>query len=172
MNNDRIPARFRYLAAIHHLIFAIVTFPIVVGIPFLNIFNNPTLIWIAFPLFITSLGMPVFSWLLWILTRKIHPFIDLAGKDVRNYTINHLLVYLLLIFITITTCGMTNSNYYSDLKSSTEPSTTTQNILTAGPIMLYCNEAGYFINSVTSGIFSLRGSRFKNRLLISFIKDN
>jgi uncharacterized Tic20 family protein len=176
INNDRIPAKFRYLAAFHHLIFAIVTFPIVIIIPLSKIIFHTAITDSFAGILIISIllcfGMPIFSWLLWVLTGRIHPFIDLAGRDVRNYTINHSLVCLLIIFITITTCGMTTSNYYSDLKSSQGLSTATKNILTGGTIVLYCNEAGYFMNSVTSVVFSIRGYRFKNRLLIPFIKDN
>jgi uncharacterized Tic20 family protein len=170
---DRIPAKFRYLAAIHHLIFAIVTLPIAVGTPLNYIFRNSpqiaNLLEVAFHLSILShFGMPIFSWLLWLLTRKIHPFIDLAGRDVRNYTFNHLLVCLLIIFITFTTCGIKAPNSLS----SSRDSKTAGNILNGAMIVLYCNEAGYFINSVTSAIFNIRGYRFKNRLLIPFIKDN
>jgi uncharacterized Tic20 family protein len=171
---DRIPAKFRYLAAIHHLIFAIVTFPIAVGIPLSNIFRNTpgiaNLLGLSFELLILFLifVIPIFYWLLWILTRKIHPFIDLAGRDVRNYTINHSLVCLLIIFITFTTCGIKAPNSLS----SSRDSKTAGNILNGAMIVLYCNEAGYFINSVTSAIFNIRGYRFKNRLLIPFIKDN
>jgi uncharacterized Tic20 family protein len=166
MNNDRIPAKFRYLAAIHHLIFAIVIFPIAVGIPLSNTSEIKNLLVVYFGLLIYVI--PIFYWLLWILTRKIHPFIDLAGRDVRNYTINHSLVCILIIFITFTTCGIAAPNSFI----SSSNSKTAENILNGAMIVLYCNEAGYFINSVTSAIFNIRGYRFKNRLLIPFVKDN
>lgn len=50
--------------------------------------------------------------LFWLFTRRVHPFIDRAGRAVLNYTagvsLQVIVLFLLSIFITFTTCGSKN----------------------------------------------------------------
>jgi uncharacterized Tic20 family protein len=155
---DRIPAKFRYLAAIHHLIFATVTGSLVI-VPLAfrdnpQINNLQSIISILMYSIISPVGMPLFSGLLWRLTHKIHPFVDLAGMDTTNYAVNHLIVLVIIILITFTLCAVSSGAPFSY----------------TGAILVYCIEATYFINSVVCGVFALRGHRFKNDFLCPFTR--
>jgi uncharacterized Tic20 family protein len=163
---ERIPVKFRYLAAIHHLTFAIVTLPIVI-IP-LAFRDNPQInnlqstIYILMYSIISPVGMPFFSGLLWRLTRRIHPFVDLAGMDTTNYTVNHLIVLVIILLITFTLCAVSASNTKGSFSGAPFSYT--------GAILVYCIEATYFLNSVVCGVFALRGHRFKNDFLCPFTR--
>jgi uncharacterized Tic20 family protein len=163
---ERIPVKFRYLAAIHHLTFAIVTLPIVI-IP-LAFRDNPQInnlqstIYILMYSIISPVGMPLFSGLLWRLTRRIHPFVDLAGMDTTNYTVNHLIVLVIILLITFTLCAVSASNTKGSFSGAPFSYT--------GAILVYCIEATYFLNSVVCGVFALRGHRFKNDFLCPFTR--
>jgi uncharacterized Tic20 family protein len=163
---DRIPPKFRYLAAIHHLIFAIVTFPIVI-IPLVKdnpqINNLESVISILIYAISLPLIIPLFSVLLWRLTRKIHPFVDLAGMDTTSYTMNHLVVLLIILFINFTLCSVSAVSTKGSFSGATYSS--------IGAIIVYCVETTYFVNSVVCAIFALRGYRFKNKFLRPFTRE-
>jgi uncharacterized Tic20 family protein len=99
-------------------------------------------------------------WILWMCTRNIHPFVNLAGKNALNCAINSLIwfmVGLTLCFLLFSlTCGM----------GSEDPV----------PVMLglaftYFFTVTYSIYALVTGIYALTGSNFKSRLIYPFIQD-
>ncbi len=157
---DQVPVKIRCIAAIYHLLFAIAPGWLLIT----------TLIWLnnrehrsAYPVtdltvvinifmeLIFSCGISFFLHLLCALTYRIHPFVDLVGRDAIRQTCNRLIILVIILFVI--------------LLANVDAITYT------GIIIYYCIEATYFANSVVCGILSIRGYHFKNRLLIPFIKD-
>ncbi len=104
--------------------------------------------------------LPVIIWICWLIVRRIHPVIDLAGQDAINCALNNLIVILTLASIFGTTCGVFNFN--QPLANS---------ILNSSLVIVDLVAIAYSINSVISGIFTLRGKHFNNRLIYSFIRN-
>lgn len=130
--NNQIPLKFRLLAASFHAFNAL--FPVISIVSILVI------------------------WIVWLLTREIHPFIDLSGRNALNCAINCLLgitaglAFCLLVFSL--TCGVGNQ----------DPS-----LLIASLILVCLFVLAYVIYAVVARIFALRGHNFTSRLIYPFI---
>jgi uncharacterized Tic20 family protein len=166
--NDLIPFKIRLLAAGIHAIFAVPMGIFLLFIVTVLISENSSGNYSMFGLiavdFLIGLPMtiilPIVILIVWQITRKIHPFVDLSGKDVLNYSLNSLIVTIFFTFVTSTTCGIV-----SIVNSSTSI------VFIASLIIINAVPIVYTINSVVAGIYALRGYRFKNRLIHSFIQD-
>ena len=166
--NDLIPFRIRLLSAGIHAIFAVSMGSFLLFVVFgLIKDNNPAnhnmlgLIGIEFLFGLPmTIALPAVIFIIWQITRKIHPFVDLSGKDVLNYSLNSLLATLSFSFVTCTTCGVV---------SVINPAA--GSIFVVGLIIINGVALAYTINSVVAGIYALRGYRFKNRLISPVIRD-
>ncbi len=168
---DRIPAKFRYLAAIYYLLFAIVTGAITVNIISLAFRDNQGmnifgLVSSFIILIATHFGMLFLSFFFWISTSKIHPFIQLAGRDVTSYTMNNALILTLILMIFPSLCGVYSA---SRLNFKFNPSDITINGMIA---MMSFTNIVYSINSVVCGIFAIRGYHFENKFICPFTRGN
>jgi uncharacterized Tic20 family protein len=167
--NDRLPPKIRALAAVLH---AIIGIPIgvfaVYGLSLL-IFNKTnysleSLLIIDFLFGLPSIFiLPVIAWIQWLITKRIHLFIDCAGRSVLNYTLNMSLLMLCLVFAFITTCGVVMNGNFGRAVAD--------NFVLVSLITLNCIAIAYFLNSVVSGIFAWKGLQFKNRLVYPFLRD-
>jgi uncharacterized Tic20 family protein len=166
--NDLIPFKIRLLAAGLHAIFAVPMGSFLLFVIFVliseNSPNNHNIFGLIAMDFFVGLPMtmvlPIVVFVVWKITRKIHTFVDLAGTDVLNYSLNSLIVTLCFSFVTCTTCGVV-SMINPDAGS----------IFIVGLILINAVALAYTIYSVVSGIYALRGNRFRNRLIHSFIQD-
>jgi uncharacterized Tic20 family protein len=167
--NDRLPSKIRTLAAVLH---AIIGIPIgifaIYGLSLL-IFNKTNyslegLLIIDFLFGLPSIFiLPVVAWIQWLVTKKIHPFIDRAGRSIINYALNMLMLTLCLLFIFISTCGVfTNGNSGGSMGD---------NFILVSLVTLNCLAIAHTLNSVVAGIFALQGLQFKNRLVYPFLRD-
>jgi uncharacterized protein len=86
MNTD-IPLKFRALAAIMHILGGLA--------PFISI--------------------PI-TWILWITTKELHPFIDRCGRAALNFQASVILYLTVAILLLFTTCGIL-SNFGSSGQS-------------------------------------------------------
>ncbi len=167
--NDRLSLKTRVLATALH---AIVGVPLgifsIYGLSFL-IFNNTSfnlesLLIVDFLFGVPSIFiLPVLAWIQWLITKRIHPFIDLTGMSVLNYTLNMSLLMLCLLFAFITTCGVVSNGYFRQSLGD--------NFALISLVTLNCIAIAYFLNSVVSGIFTWKGLQFKNRLVYPFFRD-
>jgi uncharacterized Tic20 family protein len=185
--NDRIPLKFRLLGALLHLLCmmpaALVVVRVVAWSEIVNkvkqIFPQETStqtltdiyihqrIWI--PIIIAILG-PLIAMLMWAITRKIHTSIDRFGRDALNCGLSSLLAILLsfviccsfTLFVLLTICGP-----FAILLLTQPLEVWITNVSGFSGII----SIPYFINSVVSGVFALRGYRFKSRLIYPFVRD-
>ncbi len=55
----------------------------------------------------------IFPLIFWLLNRRMHPFVDRAGKETINYTVGvffQFLIFLVLVmFISLVVCGVSNN---------------------------------------------------------------
>ncbi len=96
---------------------------------------------------------PIFAWTFWLTTLKIDRFVDLAGRDVINYSLNNLVmllwsgVPLVLIFLVLAL-----GNFSSAMPSK-------DNIINmfygVSFGILFCIEIAYLIHAIISGIFAI-----------------
>jgi uncharacterized Tic20 family protein len=167
--NDRLSLKVRALAMALH---AIVGIPIgiftIYGLSLLIFdrtnYNLEGLLVIDFLFGLPSIfTLPVIAWIQWLITKRIHPFVDRAGRSVINYTLNLLLLTICLVFVFLTTCGVISTGYVRQSLSD--------NFVLVSLFTLNCIAIAYFLNAVVAGIFALRGLQFKNRLVYTFLRD-
>lgn len=114
-------------------------------------------------------GASIFSiliiWILWLFTRNIHPFINLAGRNALNCAINSLLWLTvgmtLVIMLFSLTCGVGNQN----------PSPLMTNLLMISFTLVYLIMFASVIYALVAGIYAFSGFNFKSRLIYPFIQD-
>ncbi len=134
----------------------------------LNLIEHPqtndlySLVNILIYLILSPFVILFFSISLWILTCEIHSFVDLAGRDTRIYTLNYLLV--LLVIVLATSAG----EVFGVFDAIRQYGFT---FFATGLIMVCCINTNYFINSVVCGIFVLKGYHFKNKFICPFTKQ-
>jgi uncharacterized Tic20 family protein len=104
--------------------------------------------------------LPVIVWICWLIARRIHDVINIAGRDAINCTLNNLSVILALSFVFGTTCGVFKVDPYL-----------ANNIFNSSLVLFDLIAIAYAINSVVASIFTLRGNRFNNRLIYPFIHN-
>ena len=165
--NPQISLKFRLIAAGLHAIFpgsigAFLGLIIVQSIeasspdPYTNFVGLYNLILGS----ILILILPVIVCICWLVTRRIHDVINIAGRDAINCTLNNLSVILALAFVFGTTCGVFSVN----------PSLA-NNILNSSLVLFDLVAIAYAVNSTISSVFTLRGNRFNNRLIYPFLQD-
>jgi hypothetical protein len=97
-----------------------------------------------------------------ITVGKIHPFIDMTCKDVSNYSLNSSAVFIELVF----------SVFFSMWIGRIFSSESGINFLIARLTIINIAAFFYFINSLISATYTIRGHRFRNRLIYNFFGDN
>jgi uncharacterized Tic20 family protein len=167
--NDRLPLKFRLLAAVLYSIagipigiFAIYSLSLLIFNQTNSGFENVLIIDFLFGLPLIVL-LPFIAWIQWLLTKRIHPFVDRAGRIIINYTLNMLLLTICLLFVFISTCGLVaNGNFGQSVGD---------NFILVSLVTLNCIAIAYALNSVIAGIFALQGLQFKNRVVYPFLRD-
>jgi uncharacterized Tic20 family protein len=161
MNNDQIPAKIRYIAAALHLIFIVSKLPIlfVSSLKFELILLNTILTFVN----------PIIAWVFWLKTSKIHHFIDLAGRDVINYSLNNLMLLLWLVLpLFIAGVGLLQSAF---LPISYYTNNVFFVVCIAILCILSCLEIFYLIHAIVGSMFAIKGHRFQSRLVHYFIRS-
>jgi uncharacterized Tic20 family protein len=164
----QIPIEFRRIAAILHAIFAIpmgltvgfYLWILLVGGSQMSGKDSQVLTVIFYFLFVglpITLIWPIISWAIWMITRTMHPFVDLAGRDVLNYTLGNLMTTLgLTILLVVVSGSLYKVPYFHEVSFG----------------ILNFVVTAFAINSITAGIFALRGDRYQSILIHPFIRDN
>jgi uncharacterized Tic20 family protein len=175
MMNERIPLKIRLIAAGIHAVNTIVN--MFSGLLFLSNINELTKIpampglgttgiastakqeiWKApVPLFIAVITI----FIIWRITKEIHPFVNRSGRYATNHTLNCLVmpffVFAFVALIWYTTCGITPTDQFNFL------------ILVPASFVYGLVSIAYFLNSIVAGIFTLRGYDFNSGLIIPFV---
>jgi uncharacterized Tic20 family protein len=162
----QVPCKFRAIAAVIHAIFAIpmgliVTFylwMLFVGSSEMSS-NTTQVLTIVFYFIFVSLPImaiwPIISWVMWLATRAIHPFVDLAGRDVLNYTLGNLISTLgLTILLVVVSRSLYMVPYFHEVSFG----------------ILNFVVAAFVMNSIFSGLFALRGDRYQSILIHPFVR--
>jgi uncharacterized Tic20 family protein len=100
--------------------------------------------------------------LMWRMTRQIHPFIDIAGKDAINYMLNAFSMIILCILLSMLALFLITGGNGTENMVPIE----------LGFVTSYFIAISHFINSIVISIFVMNGYRFKNRLIYSFIQES
>jgi uncharacterized Tic20 family protein len=164
--HPQIPLKFRTMAAILHAIFAM---PMGLTVGFylwILLFGSSQMsgkdsqiltmllyfICINLPM---TLILPIISWVIWTISRTIHPFVDLAGRDLLNYTLGNLISTIgLTIMIVIVNGSLYKVAYFKEVSLG----------------ILNLVVATFVANSIGAGIFALRGDRYQSILIHPFIR--
>jgi uncharacterized Tic20 family protein len=110
------------------------------------------------------LFLPVMIWICWLIMRRIHPIVNLAGKDAINCALNNLIAIVTLASIFGTTCGAIS------IAQSLAP-TTANSILNSSMVIFDLVAIFYAVSSAIASIFILNGNRFNHRFIYPFIRD-
>jgi uncharacterized Tic20 family protein len=106
----------------------------------------------------STISTPII-WILWLLTKELHPFVDRAGRDALNCAINIFIgmtvCTLFCIFVFSVTCGVGNQDPNPFLWSL---------------IPLAAVYGIYLLNSTISAIFAVQGYGFKSPIVYPFIR--
>ena len=163
----KIPIEFRTISAVLNAIFAI-PMGLIVGFYLWILLSGGSemsgkdsqvltimfyFLFVGLPI---TLILPIISWVIWMITRTMHPFVDLIGRDVLNYTLCNL----------ITTIGSTIMVVIASRSLYTVPYV---HEVSFG--ILHFEIAAFVINSIVAGIFSLRGDRYQSILIYPFVRD-
>ena len=158
MNDNIRSKKIRYIAAALHLIFAISKLPVIL------IFTQETH-WIQLS-FILIVVRPIVAWILWLITSRIDRFINLAGRDVINYSLNNLTLFLWIGFPLLMICIILSLAKIPLLISSG-----TSNIVISGSVgILFCIEIAYLVHAIVASKFALQGHRFKSDRIHDFVR--
>jgi uncharacterized Tic20 family protein len=164
----QVPIEFRTIATVLHAIFAI---PMGLTVGFylwILLFggremsgkDSQVLTIVFYFLFVglpITLIWPIISWAIWMITRTMHPFVDLAGRDVLNYTLGNLITTLgLTILLVVVSGSLYKVPYFHEVSFG----------------ILNFVVTAFVINSIVAGIFALRGDRYRSILIHPFIRDN
>ena len=109
--------------------------------------------------FIVSLFAPL---LVWLFTRRIHDFVDRAGREAVNAQLSMLLYGGCLLFIALIACGMSAS---SSMQMLLYPLLTI--LVYLAPLMLTI----YIAISTVGAVQALRGHVFHYPFIIRFIPN-
>jgi uncharacterized Tic20 family protein len=164
--HPQIPFKFRAIAAVIHAIFAI---PMGISVAFYlwMLFvggsemssKQNQLLTIVFYFIFVSLPMmaiwPIISWVMWLTTRTIHAFVDLAGRDVLNYALGNLISTLgLTILLVVTSRFLYKVPYFHEVSFG----------------ILNFVVAAFVMNSIVASMFALRGDRYQSILIHPFVR--
>jgi uncharacterized Tic20 family protein len=158
MNDNIISKKIRYIAAALHLIFAVSKLPVIL------IFTQEAY-WIQLS-FILIVVRPIAAWILWLTTSRIDRFIDLSGRDVINYSLNNLTLFLWISFpLLMIWIILALTNIPSLISSETS------NIVIGGIVgILFCIEIAYLVHAIVASTFAIRGHRFKSHRIHDFVR--
>jgi uncharacterized protein len=134
MNTD-IPLKFRALAAIMH---ALGGLAFVISIPI--------------------------TWILWITTKELHPFVDRCGRSALNFQVSVILYIIVTILLLFTTCGIL-SNFGSSGQSLA--SMISYPVFFMIPILY----AVLVAISIAAAILAMLGKVYSYPLTIKFISE-
>jgi uncharacterized Tic20 family protein len=144
-----IPLNLRLLAVTLHLIGGSIVTSMIIGVTMIFFDSITSISFLSPPLIL----------ILWVQTRDIHPFVNQAGRDAINCSLNTLLGMLLSVIFTIfvfsVTCGVGNP----------DPSPFFLSLI---PLALVA--IAYFFNSIVAAIFAIQGHRLNSRLIYPFVK--
>jgi hypothetical protein len=169
--NDRMPLKIRLIAAgIHGLfiIYIIILLFLIIMTTAKNGSSNIPFYQIIFPIIFCSpliLIVLVITWIFWLITSRIHPFIDIAGRDAMNCLLNCAIAviccFLFMIWMIHITCGTVPY----------KPNQLSETLWTISTVSLVFIPIPYFLSSMISIIFTFMGYRWKNRLIYRFVHD-
>jgi uncharacterized protein len=132
--NTEIPLKFRILAAIMHALGGVM----VISIPL--------------------------TWILWITTKELHPFIDRCGKAALNFQSSVILYITVAILLLFTTCGIL-SNFGQFGQSA---------IIMIGYPVFFLAPIFYtvvFLIPIAAAILALLGKVYSYPLTIKFVSE-
>jgi uncharacterized protein len=133
--NTEIPFKFRALAAIMHAIGG----------------------------FTPIISLPI-TWILWITTKELHPFIDRCGRAALNFQSSVILYLMVAMLVLGTTCGIL-SNVGSSGGSAVAA---ISYLIIFGSPILY---AVIVFIPIAAGILALIGKVYSYPLTIKFISE-
>jgi uncharacterized Tic20 family protein len=163
----QIPLKFRTIAAFLHALFAIpmgltVTFylwMLLVGDSQMSDLDGPLTIGFYFIFFTLPMTLiwPIINWIAWASLRNIHPFVELAGRDVLNYALGNLILTLGLTVMVVIASGFLDKVPYFSRDVSFG--------------ILNFVGAAFVINSLVASIFAFRNKRYQSLLIYPFVRD-
>ena len=148
---NSLPRRVRLYAALCHLA------------GFMWLVAAALLMFVFFSAGIFSLVLILIPGLTWRFTRKIHDFVDRAGREAVNAQLSVLLYTGCAVFITALACGM-KMNMYSASSLG----------IGAAMMLIFIVPFGamvYTIVSIVATVQALRGNVVRYPLIIRFIPD-
>ena len=148
---DSLPQEVRLYAALCHLA------------GFLWLVAAALLMFVFFSAGIFSLVLILIPGLTWLSTRKVHDFVDRAGREAVNAQLSVLLYTGCAVFITALACGM-KMNMYSASSLGVGAAMTLIFIVPFGAMV-------YEIVSIVAAVQALQGNVVRYPLIIRFIPD-
>ena len=121
------------------------------------------LMFVFFSAGIFSLVLILIPGLTWLSTRKVHDFVDRAGREAVNAQLSVLLYTGCAVFITALACGM-KTNMYSASSVGVGAAIMLIFIVPFGAMV-------YEIVSIVAAVQALRGNVVRYPLIIRFIPD-
>jgi uncharacterized protein len=128
------------------------------------------LMWLLLPVPLMYISFGIFSviagvipCLTWLFTRRVHDFVDRAGREAVNAQLSVLLYTGCAVFITALACGM-NMNMYTASSFG----------VGAAMLLIFIVPFGmmvYQIVSIVAAVQALRGNVLRYPLIIRFIPD-
>jgi uncharacterized protein len=133
--NTEIPLKFRILVAIMH----------------------------ALGGFTPIISLPI-TWILWITTKELHPFIDRCGRSALNFQASVILYLTVAILLLFTTCGIL-SNFGQFGQSAAM--IISYPVLFGAPIFY----AIVFVIPIAAAILAILGKVYSYPLTIKFVSE-
>jgi uncharacterized protein len=128
------------------------------------------LMWLLLPVPLMYISFGIFSvvagvipCLTWLFTRRVHDFVDRAGREAVNAQLSVLLYTGCAVFLTALACGM-NVNMYTASSFG----------VGAAMLLIFIVPFGmmvYQIISIVAAVQALRGNVLRYPLIIRFIPD-
>lgn len=128
------------------------------------------LMWLLLPVPLMYISFGIFSvvagvipCLTWLFTRRVHDFVDRAGREAVNAQLSVLLYTGCAVFLTALACGM-NMNMYTASSFG----------VGAAMLLIFIVPFGmmvYQIVSIVAAVQALRGNVLRYPLIIRFIPD-
>jgi uncharacterized protein len=128
------------------------------------------LMWLLLPVPLMYISFGIFSvvagvipCLTWLFTRRVHDFVDRAGREAVNAQLSVLLYTGCAVFLTALACGM-NVNMYTASSFG----------VGAAMLLIFIVPFGmmvYQIVSIVAAVQALRGNVLRYPLIIRFIPD-
>jgi uncharacterized Tic20 family protein len=104
------------------------------------------------------------TWILWITTKEIHPFIDRCGKAALNFQSSVILYIIVAVLLLFTTCGILSN--FGQIGQSIV-SMISNPILSLIPIFYIV----VFLIPIAAAMFAIFGKVYSYPLTIKFISE-